>query len=563
LVPDGDPPEAAEHVGRAERLVSEAYFCLALHAHLPYVRHPEHDVFFEESWLFEAVAETYAPIIWMLEDLAREGRRARLTMSLTPPLLHMLTDPLLVRRLKAYLDDRIGLAEKEISRARATDAERRLGEFYRDRFLRVRRTVFDEHGGRLPDAFASLRDRGLLEPITCAATHGFLPLLRSSSGAIRSQLREGVRTHERILGKRPRGIWLPECAYFKGLEGYLADEGIEFFFLETHGLVLADSYPVHDVYAPISLPNGVLAFARDPESSRQVWSAEEGYPGDFIYREFHRDIAWDREMDYIRGHILPDGTRVPTGLKYHRVTGRDVKLEHKDTYDPGQAREQARAHARHFVDARERQVARLVSRMGGRPPVITAPFDAELFGHWWFEGPDFLGEVFREIDRREPASGSERGGRVTLRAATAAEIVDRDDPMQVTVPSPSSWGDGGYYEVWLNGGNDYLYRHYEEMVKRLEELAPRASTLGPLERRALDQAGREALLAQASDWAFLMTVGTAKQFAQTQVRAHIRDFFRCESWARTGSVDRAGLEEIEARDPVFPGIDLSVYGSTS
>jgi 1,4-alpha-glucan branching enzyme len=525
-----------------------AFLCLVLHAHLPFIRHPEHEVFFEESWFFEAVAETYAPIIWMLEDLAREGRRARLTMSLTPPLLHMLTDTLLVKRLHAYLDDRIRLAEKELARKGANDTERGLATFYKDRFARVRRTVFEEHGGRMTDAFRNLREKGVLEPITCGATHGFLPLMRGTPGAIRAQLKEGVKTHTRILGAPPRGIWLPECAYFQGLEEQLQEVGIEFFFTETHGLVYADSYPVHDVYAPISCPNGVMAFARDAESSKQVWSAEEGYPGDFAYREFHRDIAWDREDAYIKPHILPDGVRVPTGLKYHRVTGRDVKLEHKQWYDPAAASAQTALHAKHFVDGRERQIARLEPRMGGRPPVITAPFDAELFGHWWFEGPEFLGHVLRELDRRKGK----------LQAATVAEIVDRDDPVQVTTPSASSWGDGGYYEVWLNGGNDYLYRHYEEMALRMAEHAPRSGELGPLEKRALAQAGRELLLAQASDWAFLMTVGTARSFAQTQVKSHIRDFFRCEAWVK-GGVDRAALEEIEGRDPVFPDLEVASF----
>ena len=526
----------------------QAFLCLVLHAHLPFVRHPEHEVFFEESWFFEAVAETYAPIVWALEDLTREGRRARLTMSLTPPLLQMLTDPLLVKRLRAYLEDRIRLAEKELARANATETDRRLARFYRDRFGRVFKTVFEDHGGQFTNAFRELHDKGVLEPITCAATHGYLPLMKNSPGAVRAQLREGVKTHARILGSAPRGIWLPECAYFPGLEDYLQEAGIEFFFLETHGLVYADSYPVFDVYAPISCPNGVLAFARDPESSKQVWSAEEGYPGDFVYREFHRDIAWDREDAYIKPHILPDGVRVPTGLKYHRVTGRDVKLGDKDWYDPAKASEQARVHAKHFVDGRERQVARIAPRMNGRSPVITAPFDAELFGHWWFEGPEFLGDVLRELDER-------KGGIV---AATAAEIVDREDPVQVTTPSASSWGDGGYYEVWLNGGNDYLYRHYEEMQRRMSEHAPRAGSLGDLERRALAQAGRELLLAQASDWAFLMTVGTARQFAQSQVKAHIRDFFRCEGWVK-GGVDRQALEEIESRDPVFPDVDVAAW----
>jgi 1,4-alpha-glucan branching enzyme len=522
------------------------FLCLVLHAHLPFVRHPEHEVFFEESWFFEAVAETYAPIVWMLEDLEREGRRARLTMSLTPPLLHMLEDPLLQKRLRAYLEDRIRLAQKELDR-RGNDREHALAQFYKDRFSRALKTVFEDHGGRFANAFRGLHERGTLEPITCAATHGYLPFMKNQPGAVRAQLREGVKTHERVLGFKPRGIWLPECAYFQGLEQYLEEAGIEFFFLETHGLVLADSYPVHDVYAPISLPNGVLAFARDPESSKQVWSAEEGYPGDFVYREFHRDIAWDREDAYIKPHILPDGVRVPTGLKYHRVTGRDVKLENKDWYDPAAASAQARNHARHFVDGRERQVARLATRMS-QPPVITAPFDAELFGHWWFEGPEFLGHVLRELSDR-------KGG---LQAATAAEICDRGEPLQVTTPSASSWGDGGYYEVWLNGGNDYLYRHYEEMQRRMAVHASRAASLGSLERRALAQAGRELLLAQASDWAFLMTVGTARTFAQNQVKAHIRDFFTCESWV-SGNVDQGKLAEIESRDPVFPDLDVTSW----
>src|SRR5262249_53366672 len=153
------------------------------------------------------------------------------------------------------------------------------------------------------------------------------------------------------------------------------------------------------------------------------------------------DIAWDRDMDFIRPHILPDGTRVPTGLKYHRVTGREVGLGGKDWYDPARAADQARAHAGHFVASRLRQIEKLGARMD-RAPVITAPFDAELFGHWWFEGPQFLGHVFRELHAR---------GQGRIVARTAAEVIDAGEPLQVTTPSASSWGDGGYYEVWLNG----------------------------------------------------------------------------------------------------------------
>jgi 1,4-alpha-glucan branching enzyme len=521
---------------------------LVLHAHLPFIRHPEHEVFYEENWFFDAITETYVPLLWAIKEAADAGHEPRLTMSITPPLLSMMADSLLMKRYDRFLENRQSLIRKEIklTQEQGLIEEAQLALFYAERYIKIRDLVFGQYKGDLIAAFREFSEKGYLELMTCAATHGFLPLMKEHPGAVRAQLEMGVRTHKRLIGKAPRGIWLPECAFYPGLDEELKKHGIEFFFVDSHGLVNGNPYPIYDVYAPIVTPAGAVAFARDPLSSSSVWSSESGYPGHARYREFYRDLGWDREFDYIKDHILPDGARVNTGLKYRRVTG---STNRKDYYDPFKARVQVQDHARHFVHARINHGERLNKRFKRRP-VITAPFDAELFGHWWFEGPLFLTAVFRAI--HESANGK-------LTAFTAAEIIDSGEALQEVMPSASTWGAGGYHSVWLNPDNDVLQSHYQEIYSRMSDLALRVPEMGPKQKRAALQAGREALLAQASDWAFLITKDTAGDFAKRQVATHIRDFFVVEKMAREGSIDEEALASIEERDNIFPDIDLEVF----
>jgi len=520
---------------------------LMLHAHLPFIRHPEHEIFYEEQWFFEAITETYAPLLWALQDSLAAGYKPRLTMSLTPPLLSMLNDELLISRYRRHLENLLQLVEKELERTKQESVEeQQLAHFYAERLSRIHRTVFAENDGFITRAFVALQEAGVLEIITCGATHGFLPLMRGRPGAIHAQVEQGARTHERFIGRRPRGIWLPECAFFPGVDKVLADAGIEFFFLDSHGLVNGDPYPLYDVYAPVVTPNGVAAFARDPLSSSLVWSSESGYPGDAYYREFYRDLGWDREFEYIKDHVLPDGNRVNTGLKYRRITGR---TDRKEYYDPYLAGLRAKSHAEHFVASRLEHAQRLAARFGDRSPVITAPFDAELFGHWWFEGPIFLAEVFANLARIDHQ----------LTARTAAEVIDSGVALQEVMPSASSWGAGGYNRVWLNPKNQKLQRHYEIIHERMDRLAQDYEGASEDSRRATRQAAREALLAVASDWAFLITKDTAGAFSARQAATHIRDFLKVEAMARSGQIDEVALAEIENRDNIFPAIDPRLW----
>jgi 1,4-alpha-glucan branching enzyme len=326
------------------------------------------------------------------------------------------------------------------------------------------------------------------------------------------------------------------------VDDILEERGLRYTILETHGLTRARPKPRYGVYGPLYCPSGVAVFGRDPESSKQVWSSIEGYPGDYDYREFYRDIGYDLDMDYIKPYIHPDGIRIDTGFKYYRVTG---KGDQKDLYSPERAEKKARAHAEDFVSNREQQAIHLASIMD-RKPVIVAPFDAELFGHWWFEGPVWIDYVIRRL--------ASRGGRIKL--VTLSEYLAEYPTNEVASPCMSSWGDKGFSEVWLNGSNDWIYPHLHWAAGALEAAVKRHSGVGGLRKRALDQAVRELLLAQSSDWAFMINAGTMTEYASKRTRGHLSRLHRLLGGAESNDLDEGWLATIERQDNIFPGLDF-------
>jgi 1,4-alpha-glucan branching enzyme len=344
------------------------------------------------------------------------------------------------------------------------------------------------------------------------------------------------------------GIWLPECGYFPGLDAALAEANLRYFFVDTHGITDATPRPRHGVYAPLYTPSGPAAFARDPESSMQVWSSESGYPGDTEYREFYRDIGWDLDFDYVKPYVQPTGARKNVGIKYFRITG---KTPHKEPYSPQRAAERAASHAGNFMYNRERQIEHLAAKMGGTRPIVVSPYDAELYGHWWYEWPQFIEYLIRKVAFDQKV----------FKLATPGDYLRENPEQQLATPPLSSWGAGGYAAVWLDGTNDWIYRHLHKAAERMIALANDIQLPTPLERRALDQAARELLLAQSSDWAFIMKTGTMVEYAIRRTKEHVLRFTRLHDQLRSHQVDEPWLASVESRDNIFPEIDHTVYRS--
>jgi 1,4-alpha-glucan branching enzyme len=547
-------------------------FVLALHSHLPYVlRHGRWP--HGSDWLCEAALDAYLPLIEKVSELAARGVRAPLTVSVSPVLANQLADPLFATELDEFIAQRLVACEE----ARRTLPETGDGalvplvDFWEDRF-RWLRARFEAEGGDIVAALARLQDAGHVEVMTCAATHGYLTLLGREE-SVRLQLGLAQAEHRRLFGRASAGCWLPECAYRPrgwwepsgalrpgpraGTEEFLAEAGFRYFFTDAHlaaaGSALggytdvpmgverfdaarrdvsryrgdgARRTPYRSYLAGSAGGSGrVAVLVRDPRSSMQVWSRQLGYPGDGWYLEFHK-IRW------------------PGGLKLWRVSAPNSDLGAKRPYDPSAALAQAALHGSHFASLLSSIQA---AGEGVSDDLIAVPFDTELFGHWWFEGVDFLAAVYRNL-----ADGH------GVHAVTASEHLGRHPPTVGIDLAPGSWGAGGDDGMWLNEQTAWTWRRLWPLEDRFWNMAPLALAL-PEAHPLLEQAARELLLAQSSDWQFIISTGAVVDYAERRFAQHAADaelLVGVLEDASRGAVIPArafGIgEELRRRDALFP-----------
>jgi 1,4-alpha-glucan branching enzyme len=522
---------------------SSGYLAFLLHAHLPFVRNTAREFCLEEKWLFEGLTESYLPMLLGWEQLVLDQVAFSLTMSLSPTLISMLVDEALAERYGRYLQGLKELALRETERTVKDPEFGVIARFYYERIALIEKTFIFKYQGNLIQPLKKLATAGRLELITTCATHGYLPLIQTEE-ARRAQIRIGVKLFQEVIGWNPAGLWLPECGYVPGVEKLLQAESIQYFIMSGHGFAGAVPHLETSVYAPAQT-GGVAVFGRDYETSHQVWSRSEGYPGDYYYREFYRDIGYDLDYDYLAPYLVA-GLRGDTGLKYYRITG---KTTQKEPYNLEMARAKVKEHARDFVQKRNRQLTEWAERMTTTKPIITAPYDAELFGHWWFEGPDWLCEVLRMA--AEPECPTQTIG--------FSAYLKQYPPAQQVAFAHSSWGEGGYSSYWLNPQNDWVYLYYHRAEKLMGQLATTLKNPTPLQETALNQASRELLLAQSSDWPFILTSGTVVQYAQERLHNHLTNFYKICRDLKYNTTDAAALAQLAQDDRIFPHLDYQVY----
>ncbi len=554
------------------------HFVLTLHSHLPYVlnhgRWPH-----GSDWLCEAALDTYLPFLESLMELEEEGVRAPLTLGITPVLANQLSDPLFADEMEAFFQQRMEACDEAPDSLEKTGDRHLLPlvDFWRNRFEHLH-TLFRAVDGNLVEAFRRREEEGRLEIISSAATHGFLPLLGREE-SVQLQLDVGAREHRRLLGREPKGCWVPECAYSPrsrwdplpgisrpqergGVEEYLAEAGFGYFFIDTHmaeageslgsygdvphGVERFDAHwrgPDHphtgerhrspyEAYLVDSGDTGssVAAFVREPRSSMQVWSRHRGYPGEAQYLEFHK-IRW------------------PGGLKFWRVTGPKLDLGDKEPYTPPLALERSREHARHFAEL----LGQIREEEGVGPEgVALAPFDTELFGHWWFEGVRFLQALFVHLPGVE-----------TVVPVSASKHLEASPPRHRIRPLTGSWGANGDFSMWMNDSTQWTWERLWPLEEAFWNAAPRALE-EPGREEILAQAARQLLLAQSSDWQFMISTGAVPDYAERRFTQHCEDAEELVA-ALGGDVPEAQVararekaRELDSRDRLFPEVLASV-----
>lgn len=554
-------------------------FTFVLHSHLPYARQAgmwPHG----EEWVHEAIAETYVPLLDALNELADDGIDFRITISVTPILAEQLADPLIQEHFLTYAEERAAWAAADIERFQdaGDDDMKQLAVYFHHWYSRILTSFRDRYGCNVIAGLASLQERGLVEISTSAATHGYLPLLARDS-SISGQLQTGITAHERHFGRKPTAIWLPECAYRPsyiddsgptpvkrpGIESFLAAQGIRVFFTETHAIeggrpigkaageaiglygAVARRYTLelepseqndpgttYKAYWVGDAPGEVAVLGRNGRTGQQVWSGDFGYPGDLWYREFHRK----------------DGV---SGMQYWRIGGPQLDLGQKPSYNPGRAQERTLEHAAHFVALVEELLSGY-QESTGTYGVISSNYDTELFGHWWFEGVDWIKHVLRGLAQS-----------ATVDLTTATAIVNDHEPDRVIALPESSWGSGGNHFTWQNVETEWMWPVIHAAESRMEQLVADASSPSDDVVEVLNQAARELLLLQSSDWPFLVTTGQAKEYASLRFTEHVDRFKVLADIAERGGElsieDRTMLTGLRERDNPFADIDYRWFAS--
>ncbi|ASJ00443.1 1,4-alpha-glucan branching protein [Thermococcus gorgonarius] len=530
------------------------HFAFVLHTHIPYVR--KHGKWpFGEEWVFEAISETYVPLLMEFERLVDSGVQFGLVINVTPVLAEQLADDYMKSEFEKYMERKLRAMEEDLKSGKY---DKKAVSYMLNYFRKVY-SYWKAINGDILGKLRELQDKGYVEVITSAATHGYLPLLGRDE-AIRAQIANGVATYEKYFGRRPKGIWLPECAYRpagewelpggrkvrrQGIEKFLEEFGIEYFFVESK---LIDEGPASKAYGEVLLAetekttlrpywikgSNVAVFARNRETGHQVWSAHFGYPGDFWYREFHKKAP-------------------KSGGQYWRITSKDVDIGEKEFYDPDKAMERVEEHARHFVSLVERLLGEYEEKTGEKG-IIVSPYDTELFGHWWFEGVKWLGRVLELMALKG------------IKTTTLSRFLENYSGERHEIELPEgSWGANADHSTWWNEETEWTWEHVYRAEDRMVAIASRFYGKGGLTNRVIEQLARELLILEASDWQFLITTGQAKEYGKRRVLIHSRDFHRLANelvrYVKTGEFDTKLLEELEERDNAFKPVLVEHYVS--
>ena len=551
-------------------------FLLCLHSHMPYVlshgKSPH-----GTDWINESAAECYLPILHALDRLLKEGIKPRWTINLTPVLLEQLADEAFKDDFEGYCEEKIEAASKDFHRFEMEGPLWMTGlAALWQRLYRRNLNQFKERWNRdIPAAFKYFQDQGCIEIITCCATHGYLPLLGTDESCS-AQVALAVKTHEKFFGKKPRGIWLAECAYRpryawkspvnenevpwerKGTEEFLAENGVEYFFVDSHMIrggdpmgTYADKFPqlaelfarskkfftkpidFRHEYEHYALHNGVAVFARDPQTTLKVWSGDHGYPGDEFYLEFHKQLY-------------------PGRLRYWRISQNKQDLGAKAPYDPYMAFDRIAGHAEDFIRTLKGALGYYKGE-AERTGTLVAMYDTELFGHWWWEGPEFLYAV---------AKAMHADGQIEM--VSGGDVLDTDPPKHKISLPEGSWGEGGYHYVWMNAQNVWTWKDLYPAERKMRKLAKELAEGDAAE--ITRQAGRELLLAESSDWQFQISTMAAKDYAEVRFRDHIDRFNKlaemAENVGRGGMLstgERSFLKECQDKDAPFADLDVSIW----
>ncbi|MDR2900991.1 MAG: DUF1957 domain-containing protein [Treponema sp.] len=523
-----------------------SFLSLVFNAHLPFVRQVDSDCIREERYLFERLSDTYIPFLKMLDRLDADRIPFKIAVSFSPTLCHMLRDKLLIEKYLAYMDKQIEFGKRELDRTSSDSELNRLARHYYDTAVDNKFIFTERYQNDILGVFELFRKKGKIEFLTTAVTHSFLPFFTGYPESIQAQIELALSSHRSYFDKNPLGFWLPELGWSPELDSYLRAYNIHYTIVNTHGFVLGNPLPKYGSFYPVKTPAGVEVFSNDFYSVKDLWDKNDGFAYDPHYRDSERDAGYENAAEDLSPFIEAGCPRIPTGYKYWSK-GKDHL--HSKIYNLDEARNKARKHAKVFLDRRVERLV-LAAKDMDVPPISLWASNIDDFGHQWYEGIEFLDQLFRNAAQRTDIQFVLPGDYLSNCPVNSYQTV---------VPVFSSWGSNGYAETWLESSNDWVYRHISRAINRMIELAERFPDESGLNERALNQAAREILLIQASDWPKMISNNNNADFAKHQIESSLRNFTAIFEALGSSYASPEWLTVMEETNNIFPSINYRVF----
>ena len=428
---------------------------LVLHAHIPYVLETE-----VEYWLHEVVLHSYLPFLKMLES--HKDNNICISVNLSPILLVQLSSKYFKDKFLKYLDMR-----KKILSTNLNDDDKNL-ILKKDLQKVLELEIFYKNwDSDIIKIFQHYSKTGVLNILTSAITHAFLPSLVSFPHVLDLQIKLGKQISE-LFFTDIKGFWSPECAVFPELSQHLSQYGLKYVFADPTASSTHSDFSHHDVNY----------ICRDYLCTAKIWDAFIGYPGNVVYREFHKDLKDEnREIQIILGE-----NRIPlSGVSIYAIT--DKRTLVKSLYEHDKVKAQLQLDAKDFI--------KTLNETHKTKDSVSIFFDMELFGHWWKEGVDFLDTLIEQLQD------------------TNIQITDDflDIPLPEQEPLISTWGTNYNAESWINPKTTKVWSKLIPSLYELEMLLKHDQEISK------DKI-YYTLLAQASDWTFLITKDTFKEYSE-------------------------------------------------
>lgn len=498
-------------------------FLIYLHSHLPYSlgkgRWP-----FGEEWLFELAKSSYIPLLKSFFELKKERIDFKINIGITPVLMDQLKSNYFKEKFFEYLEIKEERGREDYQKYKNNLKIIKLVKYYLNELKDIKKFFVDINFD-IVDAFNLLKNDNFVEIGTSSITHSYLPLLKYDFSRI-LQIKNGVKIYKHYLNKDPEIFWLPECGYRVGIEKILKENKIKYFILNYNsladgseeifrngdGFIKLGSKDKFSSLFMYEIDEGIYVLLRNPEISDIVWSGDCSYPGDGDYREFH---------------IKSENS----GFQYWRITDKSVSLGEKDYYDYEKALSKAKIHAENFKERIEKIFVEFNSKynMNG---LIIAAFDTELFGHWWYEGVEFLKHFLKISSQSEIYKTSLSNG------------IENEVPIKKGKFIESSWGLGGFHFTWYNSETMWMWEKIHKAEDKFKEVF---YNIKDKERRKAIL--KTKFLLESSDFPYLVTTSTAKEYSIKRFNEHYDKYFKLIN-------NEIEPEEVNNDDFIFNSIEF-------